>query len=86
MKSIWKQYSLMIYVPTDVVPNPFPTVLIELLSSFFYPPKAVFTLAKFRAIMPATATRDSHHPTCLAILGDVTQIGSFLFVYRRQGK
>jgi hypothetical protein len=35
--------------------------------------KAVFTLAKFRAIMPTimlvTATRDSHHCTCLGHLG-----------------
>jgi hypothetical protein len=31
--------------------------------------KAVFTLAKFIAIMPATATSSSHHCSCLNDLG-----------------
>jgi hypothetical protein len=29
----------------------------------------MFTLAKFRAIMPTTATLDSHHCTCIGHLG-----------------
>ncbi len=31
--------------------------------------KAVFTLAKLSTIMPVTATRDSHHCSCLGHLG-----------------
>ncbi len=49
---------------------------------------AVFTLAKFRAIMPATATQDSHHCTCLGPLGrrDTDRIISICIVSPRVAK
>ncbi len=44
--------------------------------------QAVFTLAKFSAIMPATVTRDSHHCSCLGHLGGENCLFSWIGIYK----